>query len=86
MYHLVKQELAKKLVAGSSPVTSLALHGSGDHLLVGMQARPGPPPPPPRGPAHPHTPRRCCEAAQGGCFLVKRSQHAAAVQAVGLSR
>ena len=37
MYNLVKQELAKKLVAGSGSITSLAVHRSGDHLLLGSQ-------------------------------------------------
>ena len=37
MYNLAKQELAKKLTAGSGTITSLAVHGSGDHLLVGSE-------------------------------------------------
>lgn len=37
VYNLAKQELAKKLKAGSSNITSLAIHSSGDHVLVGKQ-------------------------------------------------
>ena len=35
IYNLAKQELAKKLVAGSGTITSMAVHPSGDHVIVG---------------------------------------------------
>jgi ribosome biogenesis protein ERB1 len=35
VYNLAKQALAKKLQAGSGPLTSLAIHPRGDNLLVG---------------------------------------------------
>jgi ribosome biogenesis protein ERB1 len=35
IYNLAKQELAKKLISGSGGITSLAIHPSGDHLIVG---------------------------------------------------
>ena len=37
VYNLAAQSLAKKLLAGSGIVTSMALHPSGDHLLLGAQ-------------------------------------------------
>lgn len=38
LYNLAKQALAKKLVAGGG-VTCLAMHPSGDHVIVGSEAR-----------------------------------------------
>ena len=38
VYNLAKQELAKKLAAGSA-LSCLAVHPSGDHVLVGGEAR-----------------------------------------------
>ena len=38
VYNLAKQALAKKLVAGGG-VTCLAMHPSGDHVIVGSEAR-----------------------------------------------
>lgn len=35
VYNLVKQQLAKRLVAGSGGVSSIAVHPGGDHVLVG---------------------------------------------------
>jgi len=35
VYNLAKQALAKKLIGGSGIITCLAVHPSGDHLLVG---------------------------------------------------
>ena len=35
MYNLAKQALAKKLLGGSGVITCLAVHPSGDHVLVG---------------------------------------------------
>ncbi|MEW5319093.1 MAG: hypothetical protein WDW38_010263 [Sanguina aurantia] len=35
VYNLAKQELAKKLLGSSGPITCLAVHSSGDHVLVG---------------------------------------------------
>jgi len=35
IYNLAKQELAKKLISGSGGITSLAIHPSGDHVIVG---------------------------------------------------
>lgn len=37
VYNLAKQALAKKLVAGSGVITSMAVHPSGDHLIVGAE-------------------------------------------------
>ena len=37
VYNLAKQALARKLVAGSGVITSMALHTSGDHLIVGSE-------------------------------------------------
>lgn len=37
MYNLAKQALARKLVAGSGVITSMAVHPSGDHLIVGSE-------------------------------------------------
>ena len=37
VYNLAKQALARKLVAGSGVITSMALHPSGDHLIVGSE-------------------------------------------------
>ena len=38
LYNLAQQALAKKLVAGGG-VTCLAMHPSGDHVIVGSEAR-----------------------------------------------
>ncbi len=38
VYNLAKQALAKKLLAGSG-VSSLAVHPSGDHLIIGAEVR-----------------------------------------------
>ena len=38
VYNLAKQELAKKLAAGSA-ISCLAVHPSGDHVIVGGEAR-----------------------------------------------
>ncbi len=38
VYNLAKQELAKKLAAGSA-TSCLAVHPSGDHVIVGGEAR-----------------------------------------------
>lgn len=40
VYNLAKQELAKRLVGGSGPITSMAIHPSGDHVILGSEARP----------------------------------------------
>ena len=40
IYNLAKQELAKKLIAGSGAVTSMAVHPSGDHVIVGGEVGP----------------------------------------------
>jgi ribosome biogenesis protein ERB1 len=37
VYNLAKQALARKLVAGSGVITSMAVHPSGDHLVVGSE-------------------------------------------------
>ena len=37
VYNLAKQALARKLVAGSGVITSMAVHPSGDHLIVGSE-------------------------------------------------
>ena len=37
VYNLAKQALAKKLVAGSGVITSMAVHPTGDHLIVGAE-------------------------------------------------
>lgn len=37
IYNLAKQELSKKLLSGSSVITSLAVHPSGDHVIVGTE-------------------------------------------------
>lgn len=39
IYNLAKQALAKKLVSGSGVITTMALHPSGDHLIVGSEDR-----------------------------------------------
>ena len=39
VYNLAKQELVKKLQAGSSSIADIAVHPSGDHVIVGKQAR-----------------------------------------------
>lgn len=39
VYDLSKQSLIKKLKAGSALITSLDIHSSGDHVLVGTQVR-----------------------------------------------
>ena len=41
MYNLAKQELAKKLLGGSGAIMSMAVHSSGDHVLLGSQVTPG---------------------------------------------
>lgn len=41
VYNLARQALAKKLVAGGN-VTCLAVHPSGDHVIVGSEARSSP--------------------------------------------
>lgn len=38
VYNLARQALAKKLIAGGG-VTCLAVHPSGDHVIVGSEAR-----------------------------------------------
>lgn len=35
VYNLAKQSLAKKLVSGSGVITSMAIHPTGDHILLG---------------------------------------------------
>lgn len=37
VYNLAKQALAKKLVSGSGVITSMAIHPTGDHLIVGSE-------------------------------------------------
>ena len=37
VYNLAKQSLAKKLIGGSGVITSLDIHPSGDHLVVGAE-------------------------------------------------
>ena len=37
VYNLARQALAKKLVSGSGIIASLAVHPSGDHVIVGTQ-------------------------------------------------
>lgn len=37
VYNLAKQALAKKLMGGSGVITSMAVHPSGDHLIVGSE-------------------------------------------------
>lgn len=37
VYNLAQQALAKKLICGSGVITSLAVHSSGDHVLVGSE-------------------------------------------------
>ena len=39
VYNLAKQSLAKKLVAGSGVITSMSIHPSGDHIIVGSEDR-----------------------------------------------
>ena len=41
VYNLAKQAMAKKLVSGSGIISSLAVHPSGDHVIVGTEVRPG---------------------------------------------
>ena len=43
VYNLAKQELAKKLAAGSA-LSCLAVHPSGDHVIVGGEVRKPPKP------------------------------------------
>ena len=43
IYNLAKQELAKKLM-GASGIASMAVHPSGDHVLVGCEVSTGPGP------------------------------------------
>lgn len=40
IYNLAKQELAKKLISGAAVITSLAVHPSGDHVIVGSEVKP----------------------------------------------
>ena len=40
IYNLAKQELAKKLI-GASGIASMAVHSSGDHVLVGCEVSTG---------------------------------------------
>lgn len=35
VYHLIRQELIKKLVSGAKWISSLAVHPTGDHIIVG---------------------------------------------------
>lgn len=35
IYNLAKQSLAKKLISGSGVITSMSIHSSGDHVLLG---------------------------------------------------
>ena len=37
VYNLAKQELAKKLQSGSSSITSMAVHPTGDHIILGSE-------------------------------------------------
>lgn len=37
VYNLAKQTLAKKLLAGGGVITSVAVHSSGDHVLLGTE-------------------------------------------------
>lgn len=37
VYNLAKQALAKKLIGGSGAITCLAVHPTGDHLIVGSE-------------------------------------------------
>eukprot|EP00798_Chlamydomonas_sp_ICE-L_P004054 gene4054-14140_t len=37
VYNLAKQALAKKLLGGSGAITSIAVHPSGDHIIVGAE-------------------------------------------------
>ena len=37
MYNLAKQALAKQLIGGSGTISCLAVHPSGDHVLVGSE-------------------------------------------------
>ncbi len=37
IYNLAKQALAKKLIGGSGAITCLAVHPSGDHVIVGSE-------------------------------------------------
>ena len=37
VYNLAKQSLAKKLLGGSGEVSCMAIHPSGDHVLVGSE-------------------------------------------------
>lgn len=39
VYNLAKQALAKKLVGGSGVITSMDIHPSGDHVIVGAEDR-----------------------------------------------
>ncbi|GFH18637.1 ribosome biogenesis protein BOP1 homolog [Haematococcus lacustris] len=39
VYNLAKQSLAKRLLGGSGSITCLAIHPSGDHVLVGAEDR-----------------------------------------------
>ena len=39
VYHLLKQELAKKLTAGVKWISSLAVHPGGDNLIIGSYDR-----------------------------------------------
>ena len=37
IYNLAKQSLVKKLLAGGGVISSLSVHSSGDHVLVGTE-------------------------------------------------
>jgi len=39
IYNLAKQSLAKKLVSGSGVITSMSIHPSGDHVILGGEDR-----------------------------------------------
>jgi len=39
VYNLAKQALAKKLIGGSGVITSLDIHPSGDHIIIGSEDR-----------------------------------------------
>ena len=40
VYNLAQQALARKLIAGSGSITSMAIHPGGDHVIVGSEVRP----------------------------------------------
>ena len=39
VYNLAQQALAKKLIGGSGSITSMAIHPTGDHVIVGAEVR-----------------------------------------------